>query len=165
MNNLARYDYSSDVDQKVKEELQIANIPIFQLPNYMNTEVKTKYIGILNGFVFYRAWTYWVCEGDVPLEVANNIYKNYNELLIRAGGHCGNVEPEEESYNPIYDGELKTLLEKVGIKEYMKSADKIVDDKSLPRYVAVYHIDTQLGLCKLVQEIKENNLQVEFLKD
>lgn len=73
MDNFARCEYDGEIDYKVKEELQIANIPVFRLPYYMNTEVKTKYIGILNGFMFYRAWNYWICHGDMPLDIANEM--------------------------------------------------------------------------------------------
>lgn len=48
----------------------------------------------------------WVCIGDMQLSDAKFIYENY-EVNIRASGHCRNVEPEKESYNPIYDEEIK----------------------------------------------------------
>lgn len=167
MENLARHDYKPDADQKVKEELQIANIPIFKLPSYMHTEVKTRYIGILNGFTFTRAWTYWVCNGLMPLEYANRLYKDYKDLNIRAGGHCGNETPESQSINPIYKKELNEFFEAnsqiLGIEKCIEQAKNIIDDKTQPRFVETYHIDTQLGLCKLSQVIKENNIQTEFL--
>ena len=151
LDNLARREYDSKIDKQVKEELEIAKIPVFELPAYMNTEVKTKYIGILNGFAFYRAWRYWVCEGDMPLDVANYIYENYKDLKIRAGGHAGNIEPNREAYNPIYERELRMLSKKVTIEKYLELSKEIVDDLSLPRFVNCYHIDTQLGLCKLAR--------------
>lgn len=155
MDNFARHEYDIEIDYKVKEELQVANIPVFTLPYYMNTEVKTRYIGILNGFVFYRAWSYWVCEGDMPLDIADKIYKNYKELKIRAGGDCGNKSPITQSYNPIYEKEMKEYRDKVGIKEFIKTCEDVVhDDKTQPRFVDTYHIDTQLGLCKLAETIK-----------
>ena len=58
LDNLARKEYDRKIDERVKEELEIAEIPVFELPACMNTEVKTKYIGVLNGFTFYRAWQY-----------------------------------------------------------------------------------------------------------
>lgn len=165
MENFAKREPDRDIDRKVKEELEIANIPYIRLPNYMNTEVKTTYIGLLNGFKFYRAWTYWVCIGDMPLDDAKFIYENYKDLNIRAGGHCGNVEPEKESYNPVYDKELKKLLRSVGMKEYMEKSKEIVDDESLPRFVNAYHIDTQLGLCKLAKTIIDRDIHTEIKND
>ena len=35
MDNFARHEYDGEIDYKVKEELQIANIPVFRLPYYM----------------------------------------------------------------------------------------------------------------------------------
>lgn len=162
LNNLAHSDYDVSSDNEVKNELLIANIPVFELPTYMNAEVKTRYIGLLNGFMFYRAWTYWVCCGDMPLKEAQYIYDNYKDLKIRAGGHCGNVEPESQSYNPIYKKELSKLIKKYDVSEYLERAKNIVDDKTLPRFVDIYHIDTQLGLCKLAQFIREHNIRCEL---
>lgn len=162
LNNLAHRDYETSADNEVKNELQIANIPVFKLPSYMNTEVKTRYIGLLNGFRFYRAWAYWVCCGDMPLSKAQYIYDNYKNFKIRAGGHCGNVEPATVSYNPIYEQELRNLLDKYDVPEYLEQAKNIVDDKRLPRFVDTYHIDTQLGLCKLAQVIREHNIKCDL---
>lgn len=162
LNNLAHRDYETSADNEVKNELQIANIPVFELPSYMNTEVKTRYIGLLNGFMFYRAWTYWVCCGDMPLNEAQYIYNNYQELKIRAGGHCDNVEPESQSYNPVYEKEISDLIAKYSVPEYIEKAKNIVDDETLPRFVNMYHIDTQLGLCKLAQIIREHNIKCDL---
>ena len=163
MDNFARHQYDRNIDDRIKEELQIANIPVFRLPSYMNTEVKTKYIGLLNGFTFYRAWNYWVCEGDMPLDIADEIYKKYKELNIRAGGHCGNVSPITQSYNPIYKKEMKEYLDKVGQKEFIKTCDNVIhDDQTQPRFVEIYHIDTQLGLCKLAETIRNENIICEM---
>lgn len=164
MENFATRIYDSKVSKKVKEELEIAKIPVFVLPSVLDSEVKTEYIGILNGFKFYRAWTYWVCEGDMPLEVAKYIYENYKDLQIRAGGHAGNVEPEEESYNPVYKQELRELMNKSSIEGYIKLSKDIVDDLSLPRFVGCYHIDTQLGLYKLAEVIKEKDVHTDMFK-
>lgn len=103
MENFARHHYENNVDQLVREELKQAGIPILELPCYMDTEVKTRYVGVLYGFFFYRAWTYWVCKGDMPLDIAEQIYRNYKGLRIRAGGHFGNVPPKTVSkYIRIY---------------------------------------------------------------
>lgn len=83
MENFARHHYENNVDQLVREELKQAGIPILELPCYMDTEVKTRYVGVLYGFFFYRAWTYWVCKGDMPLNIAEQIYRNYKGLHQR----------------------------------------------------------------------------------
>lgn len=163
MDNFARHEYDGKIDVKVKEELQVANIPVFELPYYMNDEVKTRYIGILNGFVFYRAWAYWVCDGDMPLDVANKIYEEYKDLNIRVGGDCGNVSPITQSYNPVYEEEMAKYRDEVGLNEFVRTYDEVIhDDKTQPRFVDTYHIDTQLGLCKLAETIRKENVTCEI---
>ena len=100
----------------------------------------------------------------MQLSDAKFIYENY-KVNIRADGHCGNVEPEKESYNHIYDEELKKLVRSVGMKEYMAKSKEIVDDKSLPRFVNMYHIDSQLGLCKVAKTIIDRDIHTEIKND
>ena len=112
--------------------------------------------------MFYRAWRYWVCEGDMPLKEAKYIYENHKDSCIRAGGDCRNVEPEQVSCNPIYQKQLEDLFKKYGIKEGIERSKDIIDDKTQPRFVDMYHIDTQLGLCKLAQIIREHNINCKM---
>lgn len=129
MENLATHEYNPNFDKEVREELEIAKIPVVELPAFMNTEVKTKYIGMFKGWMFWRAWTYWVACGNLSLTLAKELYDSSDkDLGIRAFGHCGNVDPSE----------CKGLLSK----------NSTVD---------VYHIDTQLGLCKFVEFLDINN--------
>lgn len=133
LENLARKEYNCDADEKVKEELLIANIPVLRL-GVMNNEVKTRYIGLLNGFVFVRAWRYWVVKGNMPLKFAKQIYENYKDLNIRVNGDAGNSNPNKNSCREVQD-EL---------------------------VISMYHIDTQLGLCKFAEMIKQNNIYTEL---
>ena len=59
VENLARREYDSDVNKKVKEELQIAGIPVVNIGR-LDNEVKTNYIGILK--------TMWLA---IPLALAD----------------------------------------------------------------------------------------------
>lgn len=96
---------------------------------------------------------------DMPLDIANKIYEKYKELNIRAGGHCGNEPPITQSYNPIYEKEMNQYRDEVGLEKFIKTyKDVIHDDKSQPRLVDTYHIDTQLGLNKLAETIRNNNV-------
>ena len=162
MNNLAKHNYDREIDKQVKEELMIAGISVIDVGGFINNEVKTRYIGFLNGFIFYRAWTYWVVKGYMPLEDAKNIYKNYKDLDIRAGGHCGNVNPEEIAIDPTYQKKLQDLLNDVVIHEYMEKAKEIKIEPNDPKFVDCYHVDKQLGLNKLVEYIKTNNIYTEY---
>ena len=159
-NNLASNIYKKDINAEVKDELMAAEIPVLKLPQYMNGEVKTEYIGVLNGFKFYRAWRYWVCEGDMPLKIAEYIYKNYKNMNIRAGGNGDNIEPCRVAHNPVYEKEVAEKL-----KEGLDAALNVIDDKSLPRYVYFYHIDTTEGLYTLAKVIKEKDIHTKFLED
>lgn len=129
MENLATHEYNPGFDKEVRNELEIAKIPVVELPAFMNTEVKTQYIGMFKGWMFWRAWTYWVACGNLPLTLAKKLYdSNDKGLGIRAFGHCGNVDPLEY--------------------KNMCSKNSMVD---------VYHIDTQLGLCKFIEFLDINN--------
>ncbi|MBO5435311.1 hypothetical protein J6A31_05800 [bacterium] len=160
--NLATTNYDPRKNEQVREELMLANIPVMKLPGCMDTEVRTQYIGLLNGFVFYRAWRYWICEGNMPLEYANQLYTKYEDLLIRAGGHCGNLPPVEMSVNPLYIAALKEYGSTVSYEEYVANhKTAVVDDMTQPRFVRMYHIDTQLGLNRLAQCIIDNDIHTE----
>lgn len=167
MNNLATRDFVGEINDTVKTELLSADIPVLRLPSSMNTEVKTSYIGLLNGFVFYRAWTYWICRGEMPLEYANEIYDNYKDLKIRAGGHAGNVKPIQMSHSIEYDTELerhfKNKPDNVSHEQWFAEAKKIVDNPACHRFVDIYHIDTLLGLQKLVETIKKYDITTNII--
>ena len=167
MDNLARREYDQDADKKVKEELQIAGIPVVRV-GLINNEVKTYYIGILNGFVFIRAWRYWVVKGNMPLENAQYLYDNYKDLNIRVAGHCGNPSPDEWAKNKDYDKLMKPYVNKLINEQItMEELENISKDIASQgeRFVDVYHIDTQLGLCKFVEVIKNNNIQSDIIED
>ena len=122
-----------DIDEAVRSELIEANITCIKLPSYMNTEVKTRYIGILNGFMFYRSWRYWRCIGLMPIEMAERLYNDNKDLLIRAGGHCCNPDP-------------KTMCVTIDSKKFINT----------------YHIDTQAGLNRLSEFIRSNRIQTDY---
>lgn len=167
MENLARNEYDFDVDKKVKEELQIAGIPVVRL-GVINNEVKTHYIGILNGFVFVRAWYYWVVRGNMPLEYAQYLYDNYKDLNIRVDGNCGNPPPSEWVRNKDADKLYKPYFNKWKNKEITtEEMDNICKeiDKQGEQVVNTYHIDSQIGLCKFAEVIRENNIQSEIIED
>lgn len=165
MDNLARSKYDPDADKKVKEELLIANIPVLEL-GVMDKEVKTKYIGILNGFVFQRAWYYWVVKGNMPLKFAKILYENYKDLNIRVAGHCGNPAPEEWACNKDFDKLCKPYIDKFSNNEIsIEELKKISEDLQTQgeQVINMYHVDTQLGLCKLAEMIRENNIYTEII--
>lgn len=159
--NLATHLYSRDKNAAVKSELETAGIPILTLPAIMDGEVKNSHIGLLNGFVFTRAWRYWVCTGDMPLADAKEIYRLYHHLAVRAEGHAGNIDPD--GYSPIRKEQEREVIETMRSKgatteEIVAALEQLKADPSLPRFVSQYHIDTSEGLAALALYIKEHNL-------
>lgn len=155
LNTFPNIAGNPDADDIVRHELLAAGINVIELEPDSHAEVKTKYIGELNGFRFRRAWRYWVCEGNMPLDVAKRLYAKHKDLQIRAGGHCENLPPENMSVNPVYLKALQDYKEKVGLNEFIKSHETaVIDDKTQPRFVQTYHIDTRAGLSVLASFIK-----------
>ena len=168
IDNLARRNYDREADLKVKEELQIAGIPVVDLYGYINNEVKTNYIGVLNGFVFIRAWTYWIVRGNMPLERANELYAKYKDLQIRVAGHAGNPAPKGWTRNKDYNKLVAPYVEQfrneeITMDEFIKIGNEILEQGE--QVITSYHIDTQLGLCKFVEFIKNNNIQTEIIEE
>lgn len=166
MDNLARREYDPEADKKVREELQLAGIPVVRV-GLIENEVKTYYIGILNGFVFIRAWYYWIVKGNMPLEHAQYLYNNYKDLDIRVAGHAGNPPPEEWSKNINYRKLMEPHTRKFFDKEI--TSDELTEiSKEIAaqgeQVVDVYHIDTQLGLNKFVEVIKSNNIVSDIIE-
>lgn len=105
------------------------------------------------------------------MDIAEQIYRNYKGLRIRAGGHCENVSPESVSVNPVYKQELEDLLQEIQkseteenyVSKYLEQSKSIIDDPNLPRFVQTYHIDTIEGLEKLAEVIKEEKIHTHLL--
>lgn len=165
MENLARSAYDPDADKKVKEELLIAYIPTLEL-DVMDSEVKTRYIGILNGFTFKRKWHYWVVKGNMPLRFAKKLYEQYKDLNIKAMGDDGNPNPEEVAHNKDLEKLSKPYVDKFLNHEIsMEELNKIGENlkKQGEQVINIYHVNTQLGLCKIAEMIRKNNIYTEII--
>lgn len=169
MENLARREYNHDVDQLVKQELQVARIPVVNVGGVIDSEVKTRFIGLLNGFTFKRCCKYWVVCGWMPMKHAKYIYEQYKELGIRAGGYCDNVSPEHDwvCEDPVFDKELLELRKKCSsFKEFFeRSAVEVKENPESLKFVKIYHVDSLLGLCKLAEIIRDKKIQSEIIGD
>ena len=165
MENLARCEYDAEADKKVKEELLTAGIPILEL-GVMDREVKTRYIGILNGFVFQRAWCYWVVKGNMPLQYAKILYEKHSDLMIRANGDCSNPHPERSSCNKDFDKLCQSYIEKYQKHEISgEELNRIGKELEAQgeQVIRMYHVDTQPGLCRLSEMIRKNHIVTEFV--
>lgn len=102
-------------DKVIKNELILAKIELVKDVTSKG-EVPYTIEGKLGEFRFKRYWYYWVVTGPMPIEIANELYKDpVGKQDIRAGGHCGCVPPNTQASNN----------------------DQIVN---------CYHIDSQVGL-------------------
>lgn len=163
--NRAAHEYRHIQDEAVKDELHVAGIPCLALPSYLNLEVKTSYIGILNGFVFTRAWRYWICNGYVSLDHAKEIYAQMGQYSVRAGGHASNPEPECIAKYVLRDQRVQLYAEELAARKHMDSltalriADMDIqpDPNDIP-YVNGYHIDCEEGLKALADYIRAHNV-------
>ena len=151
--NLALHQYRTKENDTVKRELLAAGIPFVELPAYMNSEVKTSYIGLLNGFIFTRSWSSWVCSGDVPFSYAKQIHQTMNAIGVVATNCYGGEEKEPIGYCPIQKQREAALLEEMNASG--KSTSEVIAalealqkeiDPAWPRFVEGYNINTSEGL-------------------
>ena len=114
-------------DKQIREELTQAGIPIKSERG--KSEVPYTLIGNLNGWIFTRAWYYWVARGPgIPFEKAKILFDEFGKD-VRSNGHCLSVD-----YPPY--GFVTQVDERAG-------------------GVCAYHIDTQKGLNALAAVIEK----------
>jgi hypothetical protein len=140
-------------------------------------EVESRVRGQLGPYSFRRAWKYWVVNGDVPLDVARELYSDpVGETDIRVAGHCGCPAPAYPWVQwKTEDGRMVLSIEQQKCsKEYVASggflakvAQQILDTCTFSDdpvsvgakgYVTLYHIDSELGLYIFVQALKRHEL-------
>lgn len=91
MDNLAG---KQDCDTTIRSELERCGITIVEGERSTN-EVPASLTGILGCFTFWRAWYYWVVNGNVPIDIALELYADpVGKTDVRVDGHCGCPEPE-----------------------------------------------------------------------
>ena len=161
MKNLAG---NRDCDKIIVVELCRAGIEIVQ-GKRSNTEVPASVTGRLGGFTFHRAWYYWVVLGNMPLPIAEELYRDeVGKTDIRVEGHCGCPPPAE--WVTWLDDDGKELIPLATKPEWdeqkleLPETHRFVDDptKSGKPFITSYHIDTEIGLRILADAIKEHNL-------
>lgn len=103
----------------------------------------------------------------MPLENAQYLYDNYKDLDIRVAGDAGNPPPKEWAKNKDYDKLIKPYINKLRNKEItteeLENISKEIASQG-EQVVDSYHIDTQLGLCKFVEVIKNNNIHSDIIE-
>jgi len=87
------YAGRDDVDGDLERELDAAGAATHNFPVLQPGEVKTQVFGSLHGWLFKRAWRYWVCEGPgLDLEHANWLY-DVAPTDARVAGDCSCPAP------------------------------------------------------------------------
>lgn len=119
-----------EINAQCRIELVEAGIHVIDIPR-VRSEVPYQVIGLLGGWWFTRAWTYWVarpadsCRIVLPFDYANPLHEAHGQV-VRVSGHCGCPSPEE-----WYKRERGFLG------------------------VDLYHIDTQEGLNALAATLRK----------
>jgi hypothetical protein len=171
-------------DISIRKELTEAGVGIIESKTPREDEVPAKLTGILNNpngepaFTLTRAWYYWVVDGDVPLSVAEEMYKDpVGKEDVRVAGHRGCPPPKEWAKHSDKDGKklysLSTKLEsekeltefenrhsEPEIKELVRKArenTRYVENpaaEAAKSVITTYHIDSQDGLNLFVNKLK-----------
>lgn len=111
-------------DVHIKKELEEARIEYKEFSFAMKGEVPSKIIATGYGWMFTRAWCYWIAKAGAGTILLFDLADELHEKAgndVRVAGHCGCPSPREWYNKPWHNG------------------------------VSVYHIDTQEGLNLLIK--------------
>lgn len=84
-----------DVDSQLRSELTLAGLTPTDKLGYLfyKSEVKATVYCEQYGWLFTRAWNYWVAEGDgIPVDPAMKLWNEWGDV-VRTNGHCGCPSP------------------------------------------------------------------------
>lgn len=169
MRNLAGNDRAMN-DQQILKELQRCGINS-ETWDCGRSEVQCSLRGRLVGTVFTRAWTYWMVDTRVPLDMAKRMRVHPVGMTdIRVAGHCGCPAPEAPWItwrDPETGKTFATTQERRDVEKFRgkhpEMREKFVDEHifhddpasmGAEGTIDSYHIDTELGLYVFVQFLK-----------
>lgn len=169
MRNLA--GNHEEADEQIRRELERARVSAAKAEPHFH-EVPYTIMGKLGEFEFTRAWTYWVVDGPVPLEVAEELFADpVGRTDIRATGDAGCRPPSEWTTWLTPDGHEVAPTEQEApitrIRGTIKDADVVFghllfsdDPASLgaTQFVTSYHIDSEVGLRVFVDALRAHDL-------
>lgn len=166
---------NKDADEYIEEELYLARIPTGV--EVTDDEVPYTIIGRLSGWVFKRAWYYYVASCPdglgLPYDTAVGLherkypissmrYKTLGEA-IRATGHCECPHPKGLKYATLAGIEREFVEARkrfphidFNSEETFNRSSTIVSDGV--RYIRLYHIDTQVGLYEFANTIMKKEV-------
>ena len=154
MRNLAG---NSEADILIRSEFERSRIPIIEVGK-TNSEVPYTIEGKLGDFALKRAWYYYIAQGLMPIEVAEELYDDpVGKTDIRVAGHAGAppprewatwITPDRKEVAPAdQEAEFRTIMERHGWEDdgkYVFSDDP--ESLGAKLYVESYHIDSEVGL-------------------
>jgi len=168
MKNLAG---NQEADDQIEMELDGAGIPI-EPALVHRSEVPYTIIGKLGDFTFYRAWYYWVVEGNLPVEAAHKLYADpIGRKDVRVAGHCG-CPPPEAPWVKWFMPDGREVAPKDQEAEYrdfesrhpltVKADDFVWSDDpegiGAKCFVTSYHIDSYKGLKLFAKALRDHGL-------
>lgn len=165
----------------IYQELKEADIDIIPHDSIIGKEVPYSITGKVGNFELTRAWCYWLASTEkigqgILLEDAKKLHhkkypgergKIYGDV-IRVNGNINGPPPEQHAMIRDEDQKLldRELLE-LGYKESEYAGKKVIEITevelkkilnegkiNLPRYINLYHIDTQEGLNEFSRFVK-----------
>lgn len=166
------------INSIIIDELETAKIDVVANLNMLDhSEVPTHLTGKYYDLTFQRYWRYWVVDGYMPLDFAQEIYAtDIGKKYIRAGGHGQSLSPEtqakllnihdkryvidDDKYENYCNDckEFSSILNDLKTKFIRKSE---CSENDMKLYILSYHIDSQEGL-NLFKEIAEKHSIKQF---
>lgn len=127
----------ADTDEILRAELKAAGIPTMQtaegkpdefmakLLRDLSGEVKTSVRGVLHGWEFERAWTYWMARGPgIDVETAERLHAAHGNY-VRVDGDGGCPSPRER-FKGLACGSYH-IDKPVGLKALADTIRELVD--------------------------------------
>jgi len=160
MRNLAK---DENCDAYILKELTDARIRLVR-GEKQNGEVPATITGALGAFRFIRKWSYWAVEGNMPIEVARELYEDpVGKTDVRVMGHAGCPAPKDP-WIEWYDSEDRRIFPNskrpkgyfgkgTGYQMFFKDPSKVGKG-----YIPLYHIDSTEGLKLFADAIRKHQL-------
>lgn len=152
-----------------RDTLELLEVKILtDPPIYKSSEVP--FVGCLNGFFIFPYHYYWVVRGKMPLKYANELYQYRDAFGVRVDGGSNDNKPEEHCTSDEYKEYLQKTVESMSTfntleemrVETQKKKQEMMEKDIDKFYVDMYHIDTNQGLKKVVDIIRNNNIKTEW---
>lgn len=169
---------NKDCDREIRRELTRCRVPIVEGERSPG-EVPATLTGKLGPFSMWRAWTYWVAKGAVPLTVAWELYDDpVGKTDVRVDGHCACPPPEGHRVRRYDSAGKQIVLDKTGDEQgrflhyvetgaipasHFEQLHWVSFESDLVRQtecavVESYHIDTEIGLRLFADTIRKHGL-------